>query len=355
MIGQRIETLRRRLTSHRLDAFLVASIHNVRYLTGFTGSNGYCVVTDGKVFFLTDPRYEEQAPREVKSARILVGRGSLFDLMAKKSILPKGRVGIESEHLTVAALSNLRRMFRKTSFVPTVRLVEDIAAVKDETELAAIRKAVEITDAVFSLVVKLVAPGIRESEIAAEITYQQRMHGAEADAFEPIVASGAQSAFPHARATEKRIEKRDCVVLDFGCRVDGYHSDLTRTIFVGSASRRLREIYRVVADAQTVALQAARPGLSGRRLDAIARRVIRQAGFGRYFKHSLGHGIGLQVHENPRISQLSTDTLRCGMVATVEPGVYVPAVGGVRIEDVIVFNEDHCQVLSKSTKELVVV
>lgn len=355
MATNRIEILRRRLTSHRIDAFLVTSIHNVRYLTGFTGTNAYCVVTRDEVFFLTDPRYEEQAAREVCVARVLVGKGKLFEMMAKKSIIARGRTGFESEHLSVSALKNLRSLFPRTTFVPTTGLVEEIAALKDETELSAIRKAVDISDAVFTDVVKLLKPGVRESEIAAEITYQHRIRGAEADAFEPIVASGQQSSYPHARATGKKIEKGDCVVLDFGCRVAGYHSDLTRTIFVGSVPRPLRAIYRTVAEAQGAAVNAAKPGLTGRRLDAVARRIIRRAGYGRYFKHSLGHGIGLQVHELPRVSQLSKDVLQRGMVMTIEPGIYVPTLGGVRIEDVVVLDDTHCRILSQATKELVVV
>lgn len=355
MRANRIETLRRRLTSHRLDAFLVTAIHNIRYLTGFTGSNAICVVTRREVYFLTDPRYEEQAAHEVSIARVLVGKGRLFELIAKRSILPGGRIGYESEHLTVSALTNLRKLFPRTIFAPTAGLVEEIAALKDETEREAIRKAVEITDKVFDIVVKRVAPGVRESEIAAEITYQQRMHGAEADAFEPIVASGVQSSYPHARASNKKIENRDSVVLDFGCRVEGYHSDLTRTVFVGAVPKQLREIYGVLADAQAAAIEAARPGRTCRRLDGVARCIIRQAGYGRYFKHSLGHGIGLNVHELPRLSQLSTDTLHRGMVMTIEPGIYLPALGGVRIEDVVVIDDDHCSVLSQATKDLIVV
>jgi len=355
MIAPRIETLRNSLTSHRLDAFLVGSIHNVRYLTGFTGSHAYCVVTGGEVFFLTDPRYEKQAELEVKQCRIVVGRGNLFEEIAKQSRINKGRVGFEAEYLAVSAHANLRKLLTKAKLVPTHGLVEEISAIKDETEVSAIRKAVEITDNVFRSVLKIVKAGVTESEIAAEITYQQRLQGGEADAFEPIVASGSHSALPHAHATKKTIARSDCVVLDFGCRVEGYHSDLTRTVFVGSVPKKLREIYAVVANAQEEAVQAARSGLTGRTLDAIARRVIRKAGYGRYFKHSLGHGIGLRVHESPRISALSKDVLRPGMVMTIEPGIYVPSLGGVRIEDIVLMNADNCQVLSRATKDLVVV
>ncbi|MCK5573372.1 MAG: aminopeptidase P family protein, partial [Bacteroidetes bacterium] len=260
-----------------------------------------------------------------------------------------------STHVTYAVYQELRRRFPGVQFRPTSDFVEQIALAKDARELGLITQAVRITDRVFEEVLEQIRPGVRELDIAAEISYLHRRMGAEKDAFDPIVASGGRGALPHARPSRRRFTKGDFVTLDFGCTVGGYSSDLTRTVAVGSVSRRKREAYGVVLAAQEEAIDAVRPGMWARELDRIAREKIRKAGYGTYFTHSLGHGLGLHVHERPRISAVSRDRLVKGAVVTIEPGVYLPGEFGLRIEDDVSITRNGCRVLTSAPKELLVV
>ncbi|MEK6567025.1 MAG: Xaa-Pro peptidase family protein [Bacteroidota bacterium] len=355
MTPRRLEEVRRKLSQLKLQAIVITVLPHVRYLTGFTGSNGVCVVTLENQFFLTDGRYQEQIREEVQGFRPIVTSGSLFEAMKNQKVLAKtSRIGYESQHVSVSSLAVLQKQFPRHKFVPTASLVEEIASVKDPDEIESIKRAVQITDKVFEQLLGIIKEGIRENEVAAEIVYRHRKLGAEADAFEPIVASGVRGALPHARASQKVIQKGDMVTLDLGCRYRGYHSDLTRTVSVGAPSDALKRMYRVVRDAQEKALTSARSGMKAKSLDAIARKHIASQGLGKYFSHSLGHGLGLEVHELPRVSRLSKDTLKTGNVITVEPGVYVPGLGGVRIEDDVVILNGSCKVLNSSSKELIV-
>ncbi|MBI3004552.1 MAG: aminopeptidase P family protein [Ignavibacteriales bacterium] len=356
MTARRLEEVRRRLSELRLHAIVVTTLPHVQYLTGFSGSHGVCVVTAQEQFFFSDGRYKEQAPQEIRDFRIVISAGSLFQAMQKKRVLSaKERVGFEAQHLTVSDLRHLQKLFPKAKFVPTTTLMEEIAAVKDDGEIAAIKEAVSISDKVFEKLLENVRDGIRESEVAAQISYLHRTLGADADAFEPIVASGTRGALPHARASHKAIRKGEMVTLDFGCRVRGYNSDLTRTICVGKPSDEMRTIYDVVKQAQEAAIASACSGMKAKTLDGIARKHIVSKGYGKYFTHSLGHGLGHEVHELPRISRLSKDVLKEKNVVTVEPGIYVPGVGGVRIEDDVVIRNGSCEVLNHSPKDLLMV
>jgi len=349
MYEQRLAAIRRSLEPSKLDALLVTYLPNVRYLTGFSGSSGFCIISPRSQYFLTDDRYRDQAGEEVTAYRVIVSKESLFAAVLKARLLAgRTRVGFEGQYLSVESLQSLRRMFGRVTFVPTRSLVERFASVKDDSEIARIRRAAEITDKVFRKIVVLLRAGMSEQDVAAEIGYYHRKYGAEGDAFEPIVASGWRGAFPHARASTKRIRKGELVTLDFGCRFEGYHSDLTRTVAVGKPTQRAKRIYRVVLDAQVKAVEAARSGVTARALDSVARMHIQKRGFGRFFRHSLGHGLGLQVHEAPRISSMSREILRSGNVVTIEPGVYVPGFG-------VVIRDGGCEVLNKSPKELLVV
>lgn len=354
-MNPRLDALRQKLINSRLDALLLTFLPLVRYLTGFSGSNGICIITNNHQTFLSDGRYRLQAGEEVHGYRIVIASGSLFEAAVKKRLFPKrGKVGFEEQHVTVAELRNLKKLLPHVRFIPTSGLVEDLSSVKDRNEIELIRRAVAITDKVFDKLLDIVKPGVRELDVAAEISYLHRRLGAEADAFEPIVASGTRGALPHARATEKKIKQGEMVTIDMGCRYKGYHSDLTRTVSMGKSSAVARKIYSVVAEAQLRALDAAAIGMSGRALDAVARKYIKDKGYGKYFSHSLGHGLGLQVHERPRLSALSNDLLASGNVVTIEPGIYVSGVGGVRIEDDVVIREGFCEVLNKAPKELIV-
>jgi Xaa-Pro aminopeptidase len=354
-ISARLRALRAELIRSRLDALIVTHLPHVRYLSGFSGSNALCVITKTDQSFLSDGRYRVQAKDEVRGFRIVIAQGRLFDVAAERALLPKkGRVGFASQHLTVAELRHLKKLFRHARFVPADGIVDRLAAVKRQDEIGLITQAVKITDEVFGKILKILKPGVTELDVAAEIGYLHRTLGAEADAFEPIVASGKRGALPHARASQKKIKNGELVTIDMGCRFRGYHSDLTRTVAVGKPSSRARKIYQIVLDAQRLALDAAGSGMSGRALDAVARTYIKKKGFGKYFSHSLGHGLGLRVHELPRLSKLSVDRLVAGNVVTIEPGIYIPGFGGVRIEDDVVIREGYAVVLNKAPKELII-
>lgn len=355
MTAQRIATVRKHLRALRLDALLIISPPHIQYLTGFSGSNGCCVITQRKQTLVTDGRYTTQVKEETRGFRILIAGKTLFEEIKDRKILsPHTRVGFNPGELHVTQWENLKTVFPSVRFVKTRNVIESIAAVKEESEIDLIRKAVGISDEVFREVLPLINDGVKELDIAAEIVYQHRKRGADADAFEPIVASGLRGALPHARATTKPIRRGELVTLDFGCRVGGYHSDITRTVAVGSPSGESRTIYEAVRAAQQRSVEAVRNGMKARDLDAVARTSIKAAGFGRFFSHSLGHGLGLEVHEVPRVSALSMDILQSGNVITIEPGIYVPNVGGVRIEDDVVVRDHGAEVLSKSPKELMI-
>jgi Xaa-Pro aminopeptidase len=355
MALSRLARLRERIRITKLDAILVSSLPNIRYLTGFTGSHALLVVRPRSAVFLTDGRYTVQSRAEVQGCRRLIVPTSLLEGVSEEGILAGcRRVGFESQHVTYAIYRELRRRFPGARFLPTSDFVEQIALAKDAREMALIKEAVSLTDRVFQEILGCIRPGVREQEIAAEISYLHRRLGAEKDAFEPIVASGERGALPHARASGRRIRKGDLVTLDFGCTVAGYSSDLTRTVAVGSVSKKKREAYELVLTAQIEAIRAARPGMWARELDRIARERIRKGGYGRFFTHSLGHGLGLHVHERPRVSSLSRDRLVLGSVITIEPGVYLPGAFGLRIEDDVTITREGCHVLTSAPKELLV-
>jgi Xaa-Pro aminopeptidase len=338
-----------------LDAFIVSSLHNIRYLTGFSGSSGLCIVRPREAIFITDSRYTQQSRAEVKGFIRKTATSGLVEAAARNGSLKScKKVGFESHCVSYAQYRTLKKAFPFVSFVPTLDVVETLSLVKDAEEIRKIQEAVAISDKVFGQVVKGIRPGVKELDIAAEISYLHKKFGAEQDAFEPVVASGTRGSWPHARPTSKRIKNGDLVTLDFGCTVRGYNSDITRTVAVGRVSRKSRDMYDVVLDAQCTAIAAARGGMLARDLDAVARKRISAAGYGKYFIHSLGHGIGLHVHERPRVSALSREQLLTGSVITIEPGVYIQRFGGVRIEDDVLLTEKGCRVLNSAPKELMI-
>ena len=355
MTGARMAGLRARMGAESLDALLVASLPDIRYLTGFSGSSALAVVTRGRGYFVSDARYAGQSAHEVKAFRRIIGsRGLLEDAAAAGTLRGCRTAGFDPAATSYAQYRSLKRLFPRVSFRPVSGMVEDLALVKDRGEVAALEEAASIADRVFTDVVHSIRPGVTELEIAAEISWCNRRHGGESDAFDVIVASGPRGALPHARPSTRKIRKGDFVILDFGSTVRGYCSDLTRTVAVGSASRRLRDAYRAVLEANQSAIASARGGMSARALDGTARGVIRARGFGRNFVHSLGHGLGLRVHERPRVSPTSNEVLRAGSVITIEPGVYLPGTGGVRIEDDVLLGDGGCRLLTRSPRELIV-
>ncbi len=355
MIRSRLNAVRRFMQISRLDAFIVSDPAHVFYLTGFSGSSGLCVITPHRQFFITDNRYKAQAPLEVRGYRIVIAPLNLFQTIADRRLIPlRRRIGFESHVLHVSEFRSLKKLFPSCRFVPAANVIETISAVKDASEIALLRAAVEITDKAFKKVLPLIRPGVREGDIAAEISYWHKRYGADADAFDPIVAGGPRGALPHAHASERKIKRGEMLVMDFGCRRKGYHSDMTRTVSVGKPSGLMRSVYAAVLEAQQRALDILKAGAAACAVDAAARDVIRHYGFGKYFIHSLGHGLGIHLHEPLRLSPISKDILQKGNTVTVEPGIYLPGVGGVRIEDDVVIGRDHSEVLNTSSKELII-
>jgi len=355
MASQRLEDVRRRLSESRLQGFLVTSPPNVYYLTGFSGSSGILFVTRDSQVLITDGRYKNQVRSETSGIRVVVATGSLLSALSLSNTLHKtGRVGFEAATIGYAEQQNLTKLFPRVRWVSTSFVVENNRSRKDGEEVLKIRRAVEITERVFNKILAIIKAGIREIEVAAEISYLHKSFGAESDAFEPIVASGIRGALPHGRASDRKIQRGEMVTIDLGCRYQGYHSDLTRTVAIGKPSSEIRKAYKVVLEAQTMAIEHARSGISARSLDGIARRYIKQKGYAKQFNHSLGHGIGLELHELPRISSRCTERLVENNVITIEPGIYVPGLGGVRIEDDILIRRTDCEVLSTLTRDLII-
>lgn len=353
--ARRLQLLRDLLSEHSVDAFLTTHLPNIRYLSGFSGSNALLIVSKTASYFLTDFRYAVQIQDEVVADEKIVGQGSLFHLASKRKIFsPLRTMGFESDHLTVEQFEQAKKAAGRKEFRPLRGIVESLRAVKEVEEIAVIQKAVDITDAVFKKILGLIKPGVTESDIAAEISYFHKTMGAQNDAFDTIVASGERSALPHGRASNRTIANGDFVTLDFGCVVDGYHSDMTRTVCIGKPKAEMKKVYSIVLDAQQRAIEAVAVGKKAKVVDAVARTYIASKGYGKYFGHSLGHGLGLEIHEPFRLSTASKNVLRAGNVVTIEPGIYLPNNFGVRIEDVVVVRNGGCEILTSSPKKMIV-
>src|SRR5580704_4072177 len=361
----RQKKLQERLASAGLDALLVSHLPNIRYLCGFTGSTGLLLVAETGSVFFTDVRYDTQGREEVKGAKVVIARKALLNALgewigSRRKRSRTQTLGIEAEHLTVAERKRLADVLpsgvRLRNAPP---LVERARMVKDADELEKIRAAVHLGAALFGRALEVLRPGTKEAEIAAEMEYAARRAGAEEMSFPTIIASGARSALPHGRASEQPIPPGAFVVCDFGVILAGYCSDQTRTVWVGSASgagaKSARRAYEAVREAQEAAIAAVRPGVSAGEVDAAARKVLRKAGLGRYFTHSTGHGVGLEIHEAPRIAAGQREVLKPGMVITIEPGVYFPGKWGVRIEDMVAVSENGCEVLTPTSKDFLAV
>jgi Xaa-Pro aminopeptidase len=339
-----------------LDALIVEGAANLRYIAGYTGSNGLALVrADGGGRFLTDFRYAAQIAEELDDAlEAEIVTGDLFDALA--GALPGGRIGYDDTRISVRQHAKLSaQLAADGQLVATAGLPERLRAVKDESEIAVIARAAELIDGIYGWLAETGLAGRRERDVAIALEHEMRLRGASAPSFDSIVAAGAHGALPHAQPDERTIERGMLVTIDIGAIVDGYCSDCTRTFAVGEPSAQAREIYEVVHAAQLAGLEAIVAGVSGVDADAAARAVIEQAGYGERFGHGLGHGVGLEIHEAPRLSRTSTDAAMVTRnVVTVEPGVYLPGELGVRIEDLVVVRDEHPQVLSSFTKELLV-
>lgn len=348
----RAERLAALLAERQLDCLLVTNMVNVRYLTGFTGTNGACVVTPHERLFLTDFRYVEQAEDQVHGFELLrAGRDLLGDVAERLS----GRAGFDDAHVTVKAHRRLQEAVEdRVELVPAGGLVERLRQVKDDDEVRAMAAAAELADEVYEWAAGRGLAGRTELELAREFEAELRARGAE-PAFPVIVASGAHGALPHAEPRDIEIPAGVLVVIDMGAKLDGLCSDCTRTLATGEVAAEALEVYELVRSAQEQALGAVRPGAGCRQVDAVARRAIEAAGHGEHFGHGLGHGVGLEVHEEPRLTKTAEGELEPGNTVTVEPGVYLPGMLGVRIEDLVVVRDDGPEVLTSFPKDLQVV
>ncbi|MFN8475454.1 MAG: aminopeptidase P family protein [Anaerolineae bacterium] len=350
-VPERLAAVRRRIEEEKLDALVVSSAVNRRYLSGFTGSAGTLVIRSSQAIFAVDSRYYEQVGQQAPDYTLeRVG----YDFVGNLERMLEGahRVGFEAGTVTVAEFETWREKTPGVEWVATKGLVEGIRAVKEPAELASIRTAAELTDAAFAFVCGFICPGMPEKAVGWELEKFFRENGAQNWFDGPIVASGPNSALPHARPSERIIGRGEPIVIDLGCLVDGYHSDMTRTIILGDADAKFEEIYSLVLRAEENALQKVHAGMTGKAADALARDIIDAAGYGENFGHSLGHGVGLAIHEAPSARKIAEEPLGAEMTLTIEPGIYIPGWGGVRIEDLVVIEADGVQRLSHSPKAL---
>ena len=352
----RIQTTRAKMSESGLPALFINNIDNVRWISNFTGSHGFVLLKPDSALFVTDSRYTEQAKKECVGFEILQLKTSAPE--ETTAVLEKAavsKIGFESAHLSVHLFNTYREKLPPSiELVPTNRLVDDLRLVKDSEEIAAIEAACGIADRTFSHILPFLKPGAIERDVMLEMEWYIRKECRADVAFDTIVASGARSALPHGRASEKAMELGDFVTMDFGARLEGYNSDLTRTVVLGPPMDDQKRLYQTVLEAQLRALDAIKPGVEGKAVDAVAREFIKAAGHEEHFGHGLGHSLGRQVHDGQGFSTRSDITLAPGMVITVEPGIYVPGWGGVRIEDDIVVTDSGCRILTHSTKDLLV-
>ena len=352
-LADRLRRLRHEMRDRKLSAVLATSLPDQFYLTGFDGEDGAALITPRAVHLITDGRFDQQADVQAPWARKLVRKGPLEPAIARLAgRFRLARIGLQPDTLTLQQFRQLAAALKTTRLAPAPDLIHHLRMQKDPTEIQAIRRAVAIAERAFVKLRPSIRPGQTERQIAARLEYLMRTLGADGPSFPTIVAVGPNASLPHARAGDQSATSGSAILIDWGARLGMYCSDLTRVLFVGRIPPRLGKLYQVVLDAQLKAIQAIKPHVAANRVDAVARRRIRAAGFGQNFRHGLGHGLGLQVHEQPRIAARSKTQLLPGMVFTVEPGIYLPGLGGVRIEDDVAVTPDGVQVLSTLTKDL---
>ena len=356
----RVERLRDYMKKENIDGMLIASKANRRYLSGFSGSNAMLYISLGKQQLITDFRYIEQVKQECPDFEC-VDQAQLGQLKTAMMLAERDkakRMGFEAQHITYSEFVDMST-YQSFEWIPTTHVVENLRQIKDSEEISKLREAERIGDLAFKAIIPFIEAswkeGLTENAIALKLEQVMRQNGATGLSFDTIVATGAKSSLPHAQPSEEKLKKGDFVVMDFGCIYKGYCSDMTRTVVIGEASSKHLEIYEIVLRAQKAALEGIRIGLKGSEVDAIARQIIMEAGYGDCFGHGLGHSVGLEIHESPRFSPLENTLIQPGMIMTVEPGIYVPGFGGVRIEDMIVVKEQGIENLTHSPKELIII
>ncbi|CQR46799.1 putative peptidase [Paraliobacillus sp. PM-2] len=350
----KIEKLRAVLNENKLDALLITNPFNRRYMSGFTGSAGVLLITEEKERLITDFRYTQQASDQAPSFEIIEHKQPIIKEVASQlRTLGIKRIGFEKSNVTYAMYEQYEKE-AEVEWIPTEGMVETIRLIKTEDEISVLKEAARIADAAFEHILTVIKPGVTEIEISNELEFYMRKQGATSSSFDIIVASGYRSALPHGVASNKKIENGELVTMDFGALYGGYCSDITRTVAVGEISDQLKEIYDTVLQAQLKGVNGIKAGMTGKEADALTRDYITEKGYGEYFGHSTGHGLGLEVHEQPALSFKSNQFLEEGMIVTVEPGIYVPNIGGCRIEDDIIVKKDGNERLNHSPKELII-
>jgi len=362
MTANRLQRLREKLEQHKLDAVFIVSGENNspvnrRYLSGFTGTSAYLLITRAEAVIATDFRYYEQAQQQAKDLRLHKAVGGidkwLPDLLQG---LGGKRLAFESAHVTYQTYRTMRKAVQglpeaqRPKLVPTLNLVEGLRTIKDPEEIAALQAAIDLGDAAFAEVAQRIEPGWTEREVAWEIEKYIREHGGDGLSFDTLVGAGERGAMPHCSPTDRVLKKGEGVVIDMGVELHGYMSDLTRTIFLGKPDDQFKRVYDIVLAAQQTAQEIVEAGMTGEQAHLLAHNVIEEAGYGEHFGHGLGHGVGLQVHEAPRVAKTSNDVLGDNMVFTIEPGIYLTGWGGVRIEDVVVLENGKARVMSHAPK-----
>lgn len=349
----KIEKLRILMKKDKLGALVITNPYNIRYMTGFTGTSGVVIITEADALFITDFRYTQQATDQAPSFDVVEHKqGIIKEIAIQVEKLGIKRIGFEKTDLTYATFEAYQKEI-SAELVPTMGLVEKLRLIKSDEEIVILKEAAKIADAAFDHILTVIKPGVTEIEVSNELEFFMRKQGATSSSFDIIVASGYRSALPHGVASDKKIETGELVTLDFGALYNGYCSDITRTVAVGEISDELHSIYDTVLQAQLKGVEGIKAGITAKEADALTRDYITEKGYGKYFGHSTGHGLGLEVHESPGLSFRSNEILEAGMIVTVEPGIYIPNVGGCRIEDDIIVTKDGNKRLNHSTKELI--
>jgi Xaa-Pro aminopeptidase len=353
-LEQRRRSVQTALAGHKADALLVSSPANIRYLTDYAGSNGLALVTPAETHFFTDPRYALEASQTI-TCKLHIAKTALIEALAailKRKKLKK--IGFEPAWFNLEQHSKLKALLPSgASLHPVSGVVENLRMIKSPAEIDQIRKSVLVNSEAYARTLRRVRLGMRERDVAAELDYQMRVFGAEKPAFDTIVATGVRTALPHAQPTSRRLEENDLLLIDMGACLDGYMSDMTRMAFLGFPTKRIRGLYGAVLEAQLAAIASVRPGITSARVDAAAREVLKRHALDRHFVHSTGHGLGLEIHEGPRIGKKDQTKLAAGMAITIEPGAYIEGLGGIRIEDTVLVTAQGCEVLTPTTKEFV--
>lgn len=352
MTEERLKIFRDKIEKENkeIDGFLITNLQNMNYLSGFDGE-GFALITRKDNYLLTDSRYTEQAEKESPDFKIIIDEPKVKDarILALGKILAENKIkkiAFESNNLSYADFKKYSDSLKSIEFLTTKNIIEQIRMVKDKDEIIKMKKAAQITTESLKEVFEIIKPGMRELDIASELAYTMRKKGAQKEAFETIVVSGERSSFPHGKPSEKKIDEGELITIDMGANYQNYNSDITRTIVMGKESQKQKEIFSIVLEAQKAALEIIKPGLKCSEVDSVARNIIEKKGYGKYFGHGLGHGVGLDIHEMPRVSFNDDTILLPGMVVTIEPGIYLPKFGGVRIEDAILITEEGYEILT---------